>query len=56
MVTANEDAIYVYTYRVDKPVIVCQAGDESWLGWHEVVVRTTAECDEEYVEGLNLAT
>lgn len=56
VVTANEDAIEVYRYEVEKPVVVCQVGDERMVGWHEVVVRTMAECDEEYLKGLNLTS
>ncbi len=44
VITANEYHIVVYNYDVEKPLIVCQTSNQSLLGTHNVVLKTTAEC------------
>ena len=43
-ITANENAIAVYKYQVEKPTIVCHTSNQSLVGAHNLVFRTTAEC------------
>lgn len=50
VITANEYHIVVYNYMVEKPQITCLTNNESLIGLHHLVLRTTAECHASFLQ------
>jgi hypothetical protein len=43
-ITANENHIIALKYKVEKPAIYCDTHNNSLVGTHNLMLRTTAEC------------
>lgn len=53
VITANEKHIIALKYKIDKPTITCQAQNKSLLGMHNILLRTTAECNADYLRSIS---
>ncbi len=39
-------------YYLEKPGITCQTNNRTYLGTHNLIFKTTAECNKDYIKNV----